>query len=77
MRPTLTSPPSSRPSTERVCEHQPHHVGGQPPGGVGPLRLPADQADRQPAGAGVEGLRGRPGRAQHLAGHVVRLPPEG
>lgn len=61
---------------ERVREHQPHHVGGQPAAGVGPLRLAADQADLQSAGEGVEGVCGGAGRAQHAAGHVGRLPPE-
>lgn len=55
-----TTPPFKRlfPSlcAERVREHQPHHVGGQPAAGVGSLRLPADQADLRPAGEGVEGL---------------------
>jgi len=44
-------------SAERIREYQPHHVGGQPAAGVGPLRLAADQADLRSAGAGVEGLR--------------------
>lgn len=61
---------------ERLREHQPHHVGGQPAAGVGPLRLAADQADLQPAGEGVEGFRGGAGRAQHAAGHVGQLPPK-
>ena len=67
---------SSSAPAERVREHQPHHVRGQPAAGVGPLRLPADQADLGPAGAGVEGLRRSAGRAQHAAGDVGQLPPE-
>lgn len=47
--------------TERVREHQSHHVSGEPTLGVRPLRLPADPADLWPAGAGVEGLRCRTG----------------
>lgn len=61
---------------ERLCEHQPDHVGGVAPVGGGPLRLAADQTDLGPAGPGVEELRRRPGRTQHHPGHVGRLPPE-
>lgn len=56
--PSVEPPLSLSPSccAERVREHQPHHVSGQPAAGVGSLRLPADQADLRPAGEGVEGL---------------------
>lgn len=78
--PTLsTRPPlllfSSLPA-ERVREHQPHHVSGQPAAGVGSLRLPADQADLRPAGEGVESLCRSVGRAQHPAGDVCQFSPE-
>lgn len=66
-----------RVSPERVREHQPDHVRREPAPGVRPLRLPADPADLRAAGAGVEGLRRGAGRAQHPAGDVRLLPPEG
>lgn len=61
---------------ERVREHQPHHVSGQPAAGVGSLRIPADQADLRPAGEGVEGLRRSTGWTEHTVRDVGQLPPE-
>lgn len=75
--PSPSEPSFSAPFTECVCKHKPHHVSGKSLGGIGPLCIPADQADCKSAGAGVEGVCGSPGWAEHLAGHVLHFPPEG